>query len=120
MQLWRTFDVTKDYAEEVKKVGEAENVPVVDAWTGIWEAAGRNQEGVKAFLTDGLHLGKLGYGIVFATLEKAIIQHYPELKPENLQNVFPLWDYFDSHTLEEFKAENWLGGRNRQTREEMK
>jgi hypothetical protein len=41
MQPTRTFDVTKAYAQEVKKVGEAENVPVVDIWTGIWEAAGK-------------------------------------------------------------------------------
>jgi len=63
MQPTRTFDVTKAYAEEVKKVGEAENVPVVDAWSGIWEAAGKNKEAVKGFFTDGLHLGKSGYEV---------------------------------------------------------
>ena len=73
MQSTRTFEVTKAYAEEVKKVGEAENVPVVDAWTGVWKAAGKSKEGVKGFLTDGLHLSKAGYevsvtsGIVFFT-----------------------------------------------------
>jgi GDSL-like Lipase/Acylhydrolase family len=63
MQPTRAFDVTKVYAEEVKSVGEAEKVPVVDAWTGVWEAAGENKEAVKAFLTDGLHLGKAGYEV---------------------------------------------------------
>jgi lysophospholipase L1-like esterase len=62
-QPTRTFDVTKAYAEEVKKVGEAENVPVVDAWSRIWEAAGRNKEAVKGFFTDGLHLEKSGYEV---------------------------------------------------------
>lgn len=38
---------------------------------------------------------------------------YPELYHENLQSVFPLWDYFYSHTLEEFKAENWVGERSK-------
>lgn len=61
IQLARTFDVTKAYAEEVKKVGEAENVPVVDVWSRIWEAAGKNKEVMKGFFTDGLHLGKSGY-----------------------------------------------------------
>jgi hypothetical protein len=63
MQPTRTFDVTKAYAEEVKRVGEAENVPVVDAWTRIWEAAGKSKEAVKGFLTDGLHLDKAGYEV---------------------------------------------------------
>jgi hypothetical protein len=131
MQPTRAFDVTKAYAEEVKSVGEAEKVPVVDAWTGVWEAAGENKEAVKAFLTDGLHLGKAGYEVstnsqiefcyndtghtqvVFAALETAIIQQYPELCHLNIQSIFPFSDYFHSHTLEEFKAENWLDRRRR-------
>lgn len=113
MQPTRTFDVTKAYAEEVKKVGETENVPVVDAWSRIWEAAGNNKEVVKSFLTDGLHLGKSGYEVVFVALEEAIIQQYPEIYHENLQCNFPLWEYFNSHTIEEFKAENWSDGRGR-------
>jgi lysophospholipase L1-like esterase len=63
MQPTRRFDTTKTYAEEVKKVGEAEEVPVVDAWTGVWEAAGKNKEAVKAFFTDGLHLNRAGYEV---------------------------------------------------------
>lgn len=59
----RAFDVTKAYAEEVKKVGEAEGVPVVDVWSRIWKAAGQNKESVKGFFTDGLHLGKSGYEV---------------------------------------------------------
>ena len=129
MQPTREFYNTKAYADEVKKVGEAEGVPVVDAWTGIWEAAGKDREAVKAFFTDGLHLGKAGYEVsqtvewnsgtvtlpqvVFTSLEKAIIQQYPELYHEKLQNVFPYSDYFHKHTLEEFKAENWLDRRSR-------
>jgi hypothetical protein len=134
MQPTRTFDTTKTYAEEVRKVGEAEGVPVVDAWTGVWEAAGKNKEAVKTFFTDGLHLGKAGYEvstnstvefcqryrhgdtgpqIVFAALEKAIIQQYPELHHANLRSIFPFSDYFHNHTLEEFKAKNWLDGRSR-------
>ena len=126
LQPTRTFDVTKAYAEEVKKVGEAENVPVVDAWSRIWEAAGKNKEAVKGFFTDGLHLGKSGYEVstigeivlfrlyglqvVFVALEEAIIQQYPEIYHENLPSVFPLWEYFNSHTVEEFRAENRLDG----------
>ncbi|KAI0247061.1 SGNH hydrolase-type esterase domain-containing protein [Lactifluus subvellereus] len=113
MQPTRTFNVTKAYAEEVKKVGEREDVPVVDAWTRVWEAARKNEEEMKAYFTDGLHLGEAGYKIVFSALQETIILEYPELYHENLQSVFPLWDYFHSHTLEEFKAENWVGERSR-------
>jgi lysophospholipase L1-like esterase len=77
MQPTRAFDVTKAYAEEVKKVGKAENVPVVDAWSRIWEAAGNNKETVKDFLTDGLHLRKSGYEVsttdVIFTLQARIV-----------------------------------------------
>jgi isoamyl acetate esterase len=130
MQPSRTFDNTRAYAEEVIKVGEAEKVPVIDAWTGVWEAARENKEAVKTFLTDGLHLSKAGYEVsinsqiefwygdtrpqvVFGALEKAIIQQYPELYHLNLPSIFPYSDYFHGHTLEEFKAENWLDGRRR-------
>ncbi len=46
---------------------------------------------------------------MFAALEEAIIQQYPEIYHENLQSVFPPWDYFQNHTVEEFKAENCGG-----------
>jgi len=113
IQLSRKFDVTRDYAEEVKKVGKVEDIPVVDAWTRVWEAAGQSMEAVQAFLTDGLHLNNAGYEIVSAALEEAIIQEYPELHHENLQSTFPVWDYFHGNTLEAFKAENWLDRRSR-------
>jgi lysophospholipase L1-like esterase len=63
LQPTRRFDITRAYAEEVRRIGESEKIPVVDAWTGVWEAAGKNEEAVKAFLTDGLHLGKAGYEV---------------------------------------------------------
>jgi GDSL-like Lipase/Acylhydrolase family len=59
----RTFDVTKTYAEEVKKVGEREDVPVLDVWTRMWEAAGKSEEGLEIYFTDGLHLAEAGYEV---------------------------------------------------------
>ena len=41
LALDRHFDVTKAYAEAVKKVGEEAGVPVVDVWTILWEGCGR-------------------------------------------------------------------------------
>ena len=51
--------------------------------------------------------------VVFSALAETLIQNYPELSPENLRSVFPLWDYFHSHTVEEFESENWLDTRSR-------
>jgi isoamyl acetate esterase len=59
----RTFDVTKTYAEEVKKVGEREHVPVLDVWTRMWEAAGKSENGLEVYFTDGLHLAEAGYEV---------------------------------------------------------
>ncbi|KAH9055911.1 SGNH hydrolase [Lactarius vividus] len=109
----RTFDTTESYAEEVRNVGKKEGVPVVDAWSRIWEAARKDREAVKAFLTDGLHLNGAGYKVVFSALTETLTQNYPELDPENLRSVFPLWDYFHSHTVEEFESENWLDKKSR-------
>ena len=85
MQPTRTFDVTKAYAEEVKKVGEAEKVPVIDVWTRIWEAAGEDKEAVKAFLTDGLHLGKAGYEVCSSS---GIVFLYGDIRPRSCLQLF--------------------------------
>jgi len=63
LQPTRTFNATQSYAEEVRKVGKKEGVPVVDAWNRIWEAAKKDKEAVKEFFTDGLHLNGAGYKV---------------------------------------------------------
>lgn len=62
-EMDRDFDVTKNYADAVKEVGKKENVPVVDCWTDLWEAAGKEQERLAEFLSDGLHLTGKGYEV---------------------------------------------------------
>lgn len=59
----RQFDLTKQYAEAAKEVGEAEKVPVVDAWTLLWEACGQDEHNLPKFLTDGLHLNAEAYKV---------------------------------------------------------
>ena len=59
----REFEVTRKYAEAAKAVGEKEGIPVVDVWTAIWEAAGKEQEGLEKYLIDGLHLTVAGYNV---------------------------------------------------------
>jgi lysophospholipase L1-like esterase len=60
----RSVDLQGRYAKAVKTLGEDEGIPVVDAWDPIWEAAGsREEEAVRPFLSDGLHLNGKGYQV---------------------------------------------------------
>ena len=61
--LNRTPEHTRKYAQGVKSVGEELDVPVVDVWSLLWEKAGEQEEGLRPFLTDGLHLTKEGYKV---------------------------------------------------------
>ncbi|KAF5365627.1 hypothetical protein D9758_003284 [Tetrapyrgos nigripes] len=61
LELDRLFETTHQYAEAVKDVGREEEVPVVDIWTKMWEAAGKQEDNLSKFLDDGLHLNKAGY-----------------------------------------------------------
>jgi len=63
VELDRDFEVTKRYAEAVRKVAKEEGVAIVDVWTKIWEAAGKQEIGLKGFLRDGLHLNAAGYDV---------------------------------------------------------
>ncbi|KAI0654738.1 SGNH hydrolase [Cubamyces menziesii] len=91
-ELDREFETTRRYAEAAKEVGKAESVPVVDLWENLYEAAGREEEKLEDFLTDGLHLNEKGYAIVFEGLEKTIKDAYPEYHYDNLQSVFISFD----------------------------
>ncbi|KAI0070356.1 SGNH hydrolase [Panus rudis PR-1116 ss-1] len=89
--LDREFDVTRQYADAVKEVGAKEGVAVLDLWTELYEAAGREERRLSEYLSDGLHLNQAGYQIVYDGLIRTISQHYPELHYDKLQSVFVGW-----------------------------
>jgi isoamyl acetate esterase len=62
--LDRLFDTTKEYAEVVKRVAQEKGVGVVDAWTALWEGAGKDEHALKKYLSDGLHLSEDGYEVI--------------------------------------------------------
>ena len=67
-ELDRHQNVVIEYAEAVIQVGKAQSVPVIDLWTTLWVKAGRKEEGLAPYLSDGLHLNAEGYGVrVFTT-----------------------------------------------------
>lgn len=65
--LDRLFDTTKAYADAVKTVGDSyaedANVAVLDIWTDLWEAAGKDERALSRYLLDGLHLNADGYEV---------------------------------------------------------
>ncbi|KAG9318860.1 SGNH hydrolase-type esterase domain-containing protein [Chiua virens] len=87
----RDFEETKLYAAAAKEVGAQVGVPVADAWTEIWEAAGRDEGACEKFLSDGLHLNAAGYEIVLNSITKIVEEEYPEIHHEKLQMVFIPW-----------------------------
>lgn len=63
LELDRRFEITKAYADAVKKVGKAEGVAVLDVWTALYSVAGNDERQLEKFLNDGLHLNSAGYTV---------------------------------------------------------
>jgi isoamyl acetate esterase len=63
LTLDRDFEVTKAYAESVRKVAQSEDVALVDVWSALWEAGGKDEISLTKFLNDGLHLNAEGYRV---------------------------------------------------------
>ena len=59
----REFDFTKLYAEAVVNTAQEEGVAVANLWTVLWEAAGKDERALSAYLLDGLHLNAKGYEV---------------------------------------------------------
>jgi lysophospholipase L1-like esterase len=62
-KLDRAFNVTKEYADAVKNLGAELGITVVDIWSVFWDAAGRNEQALAPYMSDGLHLTEAGYKV---------------------------------------------------------
>jgi lysophospholipase L1-like esterase len=63
-QLGRTNKQVKLYVTATKEVGISEDVPVVDIWEPLWQAAGsRDESAFDTLMTDGVHLQDQGYKV---------------------------------------------------------
>ncbi|KAI5122981.1 hypothetical protein M0805_006859 [Coniferiporia weirii] len=91
----RAFGVTAEYAEAVRRVGATEQVPVIDAWRALWDAAGHKEEALSRYLSDGLHLTADGYAVVYKELIKTIQDKLPELHYNSLEYVFVRYGEID-------------------------
>ncbi|KAJ7063150.1 SGNH hydrolase [Mycena amicta] len=90
----RSFEATEAYAKGVLEAGTDCDVPVADVWAALWNAAGKNQEGLRLYLSDGLHLTTAGYEIAYDALLETIRVFHSELDPERLEDVFPEWSLY--------------------------
>ncbi|KAF7295064.1 GDSL lipase acylhydrolase family protein [Mycena indigotica] len=108
MTIDRDFEVTQQYAGGVLKAGADCNVPVVNVWVALWQAAGNKEDGLRVYLSDGLHLTRAGYEVglddsptkeadqrtikvVYDALLERIRASHGELDPEKLPSVFANW-----------------------------
>lgn len=100
--LDRLFEVTKQYAVAAREVGETEGVPVVDVWTMLWEACGKEERKLARYLYDGLHVNEEAYGLIYDAIMRTINANWPEFMPDRLPMVFPPWAEigFDNPQLE--------------------
>lgn len=96
----RDFEVTRQYAEAVKEVGKKEGVPVVDVWTKLYDAVGRDERKLDKFMDDGLHLNAVGYGVMYELLIETIGKEFPEIHYDKLPQVFKGWADIDVDNLE--------------------
>jgi len=85
------FETTESYAQAVQEIGDEEDIAVVDAWTLLWDAAGKDEASLDRYLTDGLHLSLAGNEIIYRQLMETIRQRHPEVYHENLRTRFPGW-----------------------------
>ncbi|KAK7189707.1 hypothetical protein DPSP01_005764 [Paraphaeosphaeria sporulosa] len=100
----------KKYSEAAAGLGEKLGVPVVNLWKafmantgwseGKWKESEpilgalelpQNEELVR-LLHDGLHFNPAGYQILLVEFLKVIRESYPELAPENVPLLLPLWN----------------------------
>ncbi|BGP13668.1 hypothetical protein JCM10213_002236 [Rhodosporidiobolus nylandii] len=85
---------TRDFAKAVEEVAKELKAPCVDVWTAIDEKAKEAPEGLKRYLSDGLHLTVEGYMVVTAAVIETIQRDLPHLHWDNLEQTFPHWTHW--------------------------
>ncbi|PVI05609.1 SGNH hydrolase [Periconia macrospinosa] len=108
--LSRKAPITKSYADAAVQVAENLGVPVIDLWKAFMAKAGLDlstwkdgdaipgsmetepNDALVELMYDGLHFNPAGYDILFDELIKVIGKNWPDLLPENIPTVLPLWN----------------------------
>jgi lysophospholipase L1-like esterase len=83
---YRSWDVVEQYANAVRNVGKEKNVVVADLWQGNEEKWKKEEN-----FTDGLHLSKDGYQIMFDGIKDAIETNVKEFAAADMAWPFEHW-----------------------------
>lgn len=112
--------VVKQYAEAVVALGGKLGLPVIDLWATFMAKTGWKQEDWREgqpivgsleveqnpklveLLYDGLHFNPAGYQLMLDEFLKVVRETMPELAPESLPLLLPLWN--DPKAWEEWDA----------------
>lgn len=95
IQLDRSFNNTLAYARAVIDLAAQKDLAVLDAFSLLWEGARKEEENLKPYFTDGLHLSERAYEIVYDALVRMIADRFSDLDPERMEFVFPPWKDID-------------------------
>jgi lysophospholipase L1-like esterase len=88
----RKFQITMQYRNAVIDLGKELHVPVLDLYSlFLGDKLLLNDHVLSKCLNDGLHLSKEGNQLVFQGLLKVIVNNWPELNPDSMPAVTPLW-----------------------------
>jgi len=95
----RSLENTKRYRDEIVKIGEefqrtdpeiAEKLRVIDTWDLLVTTAGgdeKDEESLRRFFTDGLHMTSEGYKVVFDACLEVIKRDFKGLDPDDQKSL---------------------------------
>lgn len=113
------ISLSATYAQTVVETGELLNLPVLNLWDAmvkhiqltnvslyhtattkfpIYTPGAKSKttdRRLQSYLRDGLHLSRIGYGLIYTELMVLFDVNFPDHLPEKLPFVFPAWD--DEH-----------------------
>lgn len=75
------------YFNALSSLAESEKVPLLELWVSMQ----MNIKWEDFLLEDGLHLSDSGNEFLFLEVSNFIIQHFPNLDPENMKYPFKYW-----------------------------
>ncbi|KAJ3267528.1 isoamyl acetate-hydrolyzing esterase [Borealophlyctis nickersoniae] len=101
-ELDRSVENTRRYRDACIEAATEVNTPVLDTWEVflgpdcVWE-----EEKAQAVLVDGLHLNEEGNKVLGPALLGKIQKDFPQVDPDKLPNLVPLWAEVDKSNFPE-------------------
>ncbi|CAB4473795.1 SGNH hydrolase [Rhizophagus irregularis] len=87
----RKSDVTAKYAQACVDLANELNVPVLNLWKLMTDKVTLTNVTLNDLLSDGIHFSSFGNETLFHELLDTIRKNWPELDPDNLKPLTPLW-----------------------------